>query len=505
MIRFLFNGFTQNITQLFWYLLFGLFACHVSWASSDQGINSSIVKIIATHNHPDYVSPWQLRGIHTVTGSGAIIDGNRILTNAHIVADQTMLEVQREGSGITYSADVVHVCHTCDLAILTVNDESFFENAKPLKIDGLPKLQSRVNVYGFPKGGETISITEGIVSRIEVDYYVHSSDRYLLAQVDAAINPGNSGGPAISDGKIIGIAMQSLENAENIGYIVPAPVINHFLQDIEDGKFDGFPELDIYVQTIENKALRETLALSPKAGGLLVTAVAKNSDVSELIQPGDVLLEIDGHKIGRDGKVALKDGLRVESSHLEYAKQVGDSLTLRIQRKGKAKNIDIKLGARKIRVSHKQYDIKPSYFVFAGMLFQPLSQGYLQSHHQTTYGLIPYLPNYTLEGYKKSVPDLVNTGRTQTIVLSRVLPDAISQGYKNMEGSIIHSINGTPVKDLNHLTTLIANASDKYLKIETDFGHSIVLNLVDARARNQEILLKYQVYSDRSPDLTQTQ
>ncbi|WP_455220154.1 S1C family serine protease [Kaarinaea lacus] len=501
MTQFLEKSISRRIFLLSCFLVVSFFTGHICWASKEQDIHSSIVKIIATHNHPDYVSPWQLHGIHTVTGSGAIIDGKRILTNAHIVADQTMLEVQREGSGITYSADVVHVCHTCDLAILTVDDPTFFENAKPLKIDGLPKLQSRVNVYGFPTGGETISITEGIVSRIEVDYYVHSSDRYLLAQVDAAINPGNSGGPAISNGKIIGIAMQALENAENIGYIVPAPVINHFLEDVKDEKFDGFPELDIYVQTIENKALREQLALSNKTGGLLVTAVAKDSNISALIHPGDVLLEIDDYKIGRDGKVALKDGIRVESSHLEYTKQVGETLKLRIQRNGKAKNIDIKLEPRKTRVSHKQYDIKPSYFVFAGMLFQPLSQGYLKSHHRTTYGLIPYLPHYTLEGYKKSVPDLVKTGRAQTIVLSRVLPDAISQGYKNMEGSVIHSVNDTPVKDLKHLSVLIENASGKYLKFETDFGHTIILDLEQARSKNQDILQKYQIHSDRSPEL----
>jgi len=471
-----------------------------AWGSDEHGIHSSIVKIIATHNHPDYASPWQLVGIHTVTGSGAIIAGNRILTNAHVVADQTLLEVQREGSGVTYNADVAFVCHSCDLAILTVEDASFFENARPLEIDGLPKLQSRVNVYGFPTGGETISITEGIVSRIEVDYYVHSADRYMLVQVDAAINPGNSGGPAISGGKIIGIAMQALESAENIGYIVPAPIINHFLEDVKDGSYEGFPELDIYVQTIENKALRDTLKLTSNAGGLLVTAVAEDSNVSSLIQPGDVLLEIDDHKIQRDGKVTLQDGLRVESSHLEYVKQVGESLSLVIQRNGKRQELSITLTPRKSRINQKQYDVKPSYFVFAGLLFQPLSQGYLRAYHRTNYTLIPYIPSYTLEGYKKSVPDLVKTNRSQTVLLGRVLPDAVNLGYKNMEGSVIHAVNDTPVKDLRHLMQLIENAVGKYLKIETDFGNVIMLDLPKARARNEQILQKYQIYSDRSTE-----
>lgn len=479
-------------------MVVGLVYSTTASAIDKEDIHSSIVKIIATHNHPDFASPWQRQGIHTVTGSGAIIEGNRVLTNAHVVADQTSVEVQREGSGIVYSANVAYVCHTCDLAVLTVEDKAFFKNAKPLQIDGLPRLQSRVNVYGFPAGGQTISITEGIVSRIEVDYYVHSSDRYLLVQVDAAINPGNSGGPAISNGKIIGIAMQALQNAENIGYIVPAPIITHFLDDIKDGHFDGFPELDLYVQTLENKAMRRSLKLPESAGGLLVTAVADDSNVSGVIQPGDVLLEIEGYKIERDGKVALTPQLRVESSHLEYMQQIDGELKLRIQRHGKIKNVDIKLAKRKSRISHKRFDITPSYFVFAGLVFQPLSQGYLKTHTQASVVLIPYIPQYTLQGYRKATPDLINIKHPQIIILSRVLPDALNQGYKNMEGSVIYSVNGTQVKDLNHLARLIENAQGQYLKIQTDFGNVITLDLGQARARNPVILKNYQVYSDRN-------
>jgi len=241
--------------------------------------------------------------------------------------------------------------------------------------------------------------------------------------------------------------------------------------------------------------------LSSQVGGLLVTAVAKDSSLSNLVQPGDVLLEIEGHKIQRDGKVTLQDGLRVESSHLEYVKQVGDSLNLVIQRNGQRKNLSIKLTPRKPRINQKQYDVKPSYFIFAGLLFQPLSQGYLRAHHRSNYTLIPYISAYTLEGYNKSVPDLVKTSREQTVLLGRVLPDAVNLGYKNMEGMVIHAVNDTPVKDLGHLTHLIENADGDHLKIETDFGNVIMLDLAKARARNQQILQKYQIYSDRSEEL----
>ena len=63
--------------------------------------------------------------------------------------------------------------------------------------------------YGFPAGGEQISYTRGVVSRIEVEGYVHIGNRAFLAvQTDAAINPGNSGGPVIQDDKVVGVAFE---------------------------------------------------------------------------------------------------------------------------------------------------------------------------------------------------------------------------------------------------------------------------------------------------------
>lgn len=66
---------------------------------------------------------------------------------------------------------------------------------------------------------------------------------WLFLQIDAAINSGNSGGPAFNDkGNCVGIAFQSLkhEDVENIGYVIPTPVIMHFIQDYEkNGAYTG--------------------------------------------------------------------------------------------------------------------------------------------------------------------------------------------------------------------------------------------------------------------------
>ena len=80
----------------------------------------------------------------------------------------------------------------------------------------LPLLRDKVFVLGFPIGGDELSITEGVVSRIEAQSYSHSHARALAVTVDAAINSGNSGGPVVSQdtGEVVGVAFQGYAGSE---------------------------------------------------------------------------------------------------------------------------------------------------------------------------------------------------------------------------------------------------------------------------------------------------
>ena len=162
-------------------------------------IKESIVKIYTVANLPNYQEPWNTSTAQ-FSGSGSVIVGNKILTNAHVIADSTFLEVKRYGHTKRYSATVINVSHDADLAIIEVKDPEFFSGATPLELGSLPTTQEEVVVYGFPTGGDTLSVTKGVVSRIEHQQYAHSSEYMLSVQIDAAINPGNSGGPSYLKG-----------------------------------------------------------------------------------------------------------------------------------------------------------------------------------------------------------------------------------------------------------------------------------------------------------------
>lgn len=158
----------------------------------------AIVKIYTVATRPDYDNPWNRMGPHTSTGSGAILVGQCILTNAHVVSNHTYLQVRRHGSARKYQAHVIAMANDADLALLGIEDPTFFEGVTPLELGTLPRLQNEVTVLGFPTGGDTLSSTAGVVSRIEHRRYVHSGMSLLAAQLDAAINSGNSGGPVIA-------------------------------------------------------------------------------------------------------------------------------------------------------------------------------------------------------------------------------------------------------------------------------------------------------------------
>ena len=283
---------------------------HGEEGAARPDIRESVVKIFATQHEPALLEPWTKLSPAEVTGTGVVIDGNRILTNAHVVVHARQVYVQPFQSADKYRADVVETATGPDLAVLELRDTTFFETHPPVPFaQQLPSVGDEVDVHGYPMGGETLSITKGVVSRIEfADYYVDWQG--LIIQIDAAINAGNSGGPAVSGGTVIGLTFSTLEDAENIGYVVPLEEIRAFLDDINDGSYDGRPQLFDRTQTLENTALRARLQLDKKTTGVMVTVPGINAPDYPL-RPWDVITAIGEYDIDNAGMVRINDDLRL--------------------------------------------------------------------------------------------------------------------------------------------------------------------------------------------------
>jgi S1-C subfamily serine protease len=491
-----------KITFLVFCILFFITTLSIVWpgsAAAAPDVRDSMVKIYCVQNEPDYDNPWQMKGAQMFSGSGCVIKGKRILTNAHVVSDHTFIMVRLHGQSQKYPAKVIAVSHEADLALLGVDDPSFFKGVKPLRLGELPEIEQEVIVCGFPEGGDMLSTTKGVISRIELQRYVHSLISLLAGQLDAAINPGNSGGPVLMGDRIVGVVMQARTKSQNIGYMVPAPVIDHFLVDMEDGSYDGFPEDGIIFQQLENKSLKRMYGLKENQSGVLVSSITTGSPAEGKIYAGDVLLAIDGHRIADDGTAEFRPGERTGSDFYVKQRQIGEDLVYEILRHGQMKTVRLRLdiNTRSGRlVPMKRYDVQPTYYVYGGLVFCPLSLNYLLSWGDDWAEDAPYsLLNYYVEG------DLTREGE-EVVIIIKVLASNLNNGYDGLVDSRIVEVNGKSILNLQDLIrTVETDAETEFVVFKTEYNQSIALDRKKAEAAQTEILTTYRIGEDRSVDL----
>jgi S1-C subfamily serine protease len=417
-----------------------------AYASAELNVKEAVVKIYTVSNPYNYHEPWQMWGQKIFNGSGCIISGNRILTNAHVVRDQTFIQVRRSGEAKRYTAEPEIIAHESDLAILRVKEGAFFDGTEPVEIGELPEIKDKILVYGFPEGGDKLSITEGVVSRVEHTKYYHSSTYLLTCQIDAAINSGNSGGPVIKDDKIIGVAFQGLAGRgfENIGYMVPAPVIKHFLLDIKDGRHDGTPDIGLSMQKMENPDMRLKYIMNYKQSGILINKVYPDSPAEGVIEAGDVLLSIEGEKIENDGTIELRQGERTYFGYLMQKKQINESVNFEMLRKGRIRSGKVILTKPvdyERLVQNEQYDKPPTYYIIGGLVFETLTLNYLMEYGSEK--------DWYLNAPKELVNFYINGEPTEEqreiVVLVKVLADEINVGYHDFVDAVISSVNGVKI------------------------------------------------------------
>ncbi len=469
-----------------------LFCCCFLVQASE--VEDAIVKIYTMSTRPDYYSPWSLMSPSQSTGSGAIISGNRIITNGHVVQHATYLQVKRNGQARRVRAKLVQAIHDADLAILTVDDPKFFEGITPLEFGELPESQAEVKVYGFPIGGNSLSVTKGVVSRIENVSYVHSGINLLAGQIDAAINPGNSGGPVMQDGKIVGIVMQGRRDADNIGYMVPVTVVHHVLDDLKDGKYDGFPNLGIASQGMENAAMKKRYGLKENQSGQLITHIAPGTNADGPLKEGDVILSIDGQVVADDGTIALRGFERTTMHYLISKRQIGDALKLHILRDGREMDIAVPLqdSVRENKlVPLRDYEAKPRFFIYGGLVFVNLTTNLLSRwgsswHARAPSQLVEYLR------HNETVEEI-----DEVVLLLRVLPADVNVGYHGWRNWVVEQVNNKPIRNLNELIEAVEQSPDDYVSFSSQRGRKIVLDRKKVDAEGANILKRYKINSDR--------
>jgi S1-C subfamily serine protease len=460
----------------------------------------STIQIINFSQQPMWDAPWRWQPVRREGGSGFVIRtpaGLRIMSNAHVVSWTRQVLVRRFQDPRPFQAEVDFIGHDCDLALLKVADESFFEGMEPLEFGELPEVRSAVVTYGYPVGGEQISYTRGVVSRIELQKYVHIGNRAMLAvQTDAAINPGNSGGPVVDNERVVGVAFQGVPGLENAGFFIPPEVIRHFLEDIEDGRYDGFPAAGIRLVDLQNPAYRRHLGLEPGGGiGARIDSIAEVPSTKELLRPDDVLLEAGDLPVASDGTILYR-GNRVAAALAFQQAQHGGPIRLKMLRERQELTIDVPLYVfKEDRAEGNQYDVPPRYFVHGGLVFTPLSQDYLRTFGRELVDSTGRELVYELFYRRHEKPETV---RSEPVVLAGVLAHPVNANFRVQGRAMVDRINGIRIDRLDDAIRAIETATGGQHVIEFVARQGVeCLDRQEALEANEAILQTHGISNDR--------
>ena len=469
----------------------------------------STIKVFTSSLSADYLRPWTKCDGETCSGSGFAIEGQHILTNSHVVRDHQLLQVQRHDRPGKWIARLVVEGVQCDLALLAVDDERFWDDL-PLQActDDVPGLQHIVTAIGYPLGGENLSVTRGVVSRIDLlDYtfldYAHG-ERLLVLQIDAAINPGNSGGPVFSaEGRVVGVAFAGLDEADSIGYVIPMPVVRLFLRSFElHGSFGQLPSLGLSFQATENRSLRRMLQLDPDGrSGLLVAAIAPLMPAHAAgLAPGDVVMKLDGLDMAEDGTVQAMPGLRLPWEYCVTRHPTGHVVELDILRHGRPSKVKVALVPEPRAVAfHDGVDASPSYVIVGGLVFLELSLPLIQS------GFMDTLSEREAQAAGRLIAKIGEPRKQageRLIVLASILESELTISYEaTCAGRQLTKFNGGAMLNLQQLATAVQAASSApFLKFE--FGDfSAVLDGALVKKTEAQVLRAHDVAAWCSDDV----
>jgi S1-C subfamily serine protease len=295
-------------------------------------------------------------------GSGFVLDDDgEIVTNAHVVTDESSgkrlpareVFVEFPDRNVV-AAEIVGFDPFADVALLEVEPDGFPLHPLELGDDRDLRVGQPVAAIGSPFG-EQQSLSSGIVSA--TDRSVKSLTQFQIEgaiQTDASINPGNSGGPLLDAGaRVVGINQQIETNSganDGVGFAVPVSAIKRSIAQLEEDGSVEYAYIGVSSQALYPQ-LADKLGLDTSFGGLLAEIVPggpaekaglEGGDKEVKFQAGkyrtggDVVLEIDGHKVVQPDDLA----------RLIATKQPGEKVTLTVLRDGGERQVEVTLGER---------------------------------------------------------------------------------------------------------------------------------------------------------------
>lgn len=430
------------------------------------------VKIISQEIKLNFLYPFKNKTTTKSVGTGFFIDKEgHILTCSHVIEDSKSILVEIPYLGDKkIEVDVLGLCPELDLAILKTRNyvPKDYYNLHERDYVYSVKPSSEVYAIGFPLAQKNLKFTRGVISGREDG----------LIQTDAPINRGNSGGPLMLDDKVIGINTSGIDNVNNIGYATPISYYYVFKKQLfTKANLFRMPSFGIKVQTA-------TEEMVPKGKtGVYVRHLFKKANVAKTgIRVGDILTQIDSHKIDNFGLID-RQWFNEKMTIGDYLKTILDGDTIKIvfyrgtKKFTKTFRFSESVPIFAIKKLFPIWDKTPlDYEVFGGLVVMELTTNHLE-----------FLLNYIEKTIKKNGISFPNNNSLKylfkknkeepRLILTKVLQNSFIDRYDVLSDfEIITRINNTPVSSMSEYRRAVLK-NRKTFSIETELDKKLVVSM----------------------------
>ncbi len=472
-------------------LMLGWMPLLVAAEEGQPSAGTSVVRVTATNQGYNFIRPWEKESPNRRDGLGAVVEGGRVLVTAEMVRDHTFIELEKPDTGEKTPAKVVGVDYEVNLALLeTEDDPEFLSSFVPMKVDAGVRTGDTLEVWQIERNG-TPAITEGTVIRVDVGGGGYFADGAFFLQYvlrgSLQYRAGSFTLPVAKDGKLAGLLV-TYDSKQQTSDLIAAPIIDHFLRDLEDGEYSGFPNLGLAYSSTLDEQLRRYLKIDEYEGGVFVRRVSpKGSAANGGIQDGDVLLEIDGYAIDARGNYDHPEYGRLNFSHLvRGAPEVGQVMKVKLVRDGELLELEfpmIRKNPEDYLIDPYMFDRGPKFLILGGLIFQEVTLPYLKAWGDKWTTSAPF----HLVHANAHQETLQEEGREKLVILSATILTPATLGYDKINNRVVTKVNGREIGSLKDLDAALQEPAEGIHKIEFDeFPEVIYVDDATAQAVNQQ-------------------
>ncbi len=402
-------------------------------------LEDGVVTLKVTWQSWEVGQPWVKTNPTLRVAQAVVVDGRPepvLLTTAQMVAFATHIRASKHGEPGESPARVLYEDREANLALVSVDDPTFFRDLEPVRLARRPFASGEVSITRWRDN--QFEISRGRVSRAVVADSATGVLKYVGLRVQTDIQGGGWSEPVFVGGALAGLATG---HSQSDMQVLPATFLGVWLDEVRatGGMRPWAGQIGAVFQEIRSPALAGWLGLeSPR--GILVRRVAQGGSACGVLRPDDILLAIDGHEIDGDGNIRQPPYGLLWFEVLLSRHPAGDTVPVRLLRDGAVHELAMPLrtytGASWL-VPADRTD-PPAYLMAGGLVFREFDETY---------------PTWATE--LRILGQLNRTAQTadrrRVVVLSSVLADPYNLGYQGFADLPVATVNGRPIDAVSDL------------------------------------------------------